>query len=308
MEVKQQEYFAAIVEEGSISKAAKKLFISQPTLSQFLSKLEASEGSALVTRSSSNSLRLTEAGKLYYESAKKILMIRDSYQNKLHALNCSSSTNTLIGNNMGPAMKMLSKIVSDISPLYPGSKVSFRFGGVNLLHQMVANNELDMAFSGYKEKEPQFKYIDFPPLEMAIVLPSNHPLAHLGSETMSSNLPRMDLKCFEDETFIMIMPNTVMRDITDEYCREHDIKLNVTVEACDARLASSAVNSGLGISIYPPDSVSSNGNVRYIGLNPPLYYKVALYYNSSAYQSNYTKDYIKAAKRLAETGGIFTVK
>jgi len=48
--------------------------------------------------------------------------------------------------------------------------------------------------------------------------------------------------------------------------------------------------------------------VRYIGLNPPLYYKLALYYNSAAYQSSYFKDYVKAAKRIAETGGIFTVK
>ena len=71
MDVKQQEYFVAIVEEGSISKAAKKLYISQPTLSQFLSKLEAAEGAKLVTRSSNNSLGLTEAGKLFYESAKK---------------------------------------------------------------------------------------------------------------------------------------------------------------------------------------------------------------------------------------------
>ena len=173
---------------------------------------------------------------------------------------------------------------------------------------MVANNELDMAFSGYKEKNSKFEYIDFPPIEMVIVLPSNHPLAHLGAEQMSSDLPRMDLKCFEGESFILLMPNTVMRDITDEYCREHDIKLNVKIEAYDAGFASSAVNSGLGVSIYPPDCVNQNGNVRYIGLNPPLYYKLALYYNSSTYQSSYFRDYVKAAKRIAETGGTFAIK
>ncbi len=308
MDVKQQEYFVAIIEEGSISKAAKKLFISQPTLSQFLSKLEASEGCALVTRSSNNSLKLTEAGKLFYESAKKILLLRDTYQSNLTELTSSAATSILIGNNMEPAMKMLSKIVSDISPMHPNTKVSFRFGRITLLNQMVANNELDIAFSGYKEKNPQFKYIDFPPLEMAIVLPANHPLAHLGAETMSDDLPRMDLKCFEDESFIMLMPQSVMRDITDEYCRKHDIKLNVMVEASDARLASSAVNNGLGISIYPPDSINNNGNVRYIGLNPPLYYKLALYYNSSAHQSTYIKDYIRAARRIAETGGTFIIR
>ena len=209
---------------------------------------------------------------------------------------------------MAPAMKMLSKIVSDISPIHPNAKVSFRFGGVRLLHKMVANNELDMAFSGCGEKNPQFTYVDFPSIEMVIVLPQDHPLAHLGSEKMGSDLPRMDLKCFEDESFILLMPNTVMRDITDEYCREHDIKLKVKIEAYDAGFASSAVNSGLGLSIYPPDSVNNNGNVRFIGLNPPLYYKLALYYNSSAYQSAFFKDYVSAAKRIAETGGLFTIK
>lgn len=58
-------YFLTIVEEGSITKAAEKLFVSQPSLSQYLKRLESSLGVELFNHGSSP-LKLTYAGQLYY--------------------------------------------------------------------------------------------------------------------------------------------------------------------------------------------------------------------------------------------------
>ena len=86
MDFRQLEYFTSIVEEGSLSGAAQKLYITQPTLSQFLIQLEQEEKTPLMKRGRNNSLMLTEAGRLYYQSAKEILRIRTEYQHQLSDL------------------------------------------------------------------------------------------------------------------------------------------------------------------------------------------------------------------------------
>ena len=310
MDIKHQEYFVAIVEEGSISRAAKKLFVSQPTLSQFLSKLESRLEIKLVTRGSGGSFSLTEAGQLYYESCKKILLINDDLHTRLSELKSSDSIHFAIGKNVGasPSGLMLNKIASELSHRYPNVKLSFLHGGVKLLHQMMANGEIDIAFSSFYEKDPRFEYIDFPPTEMTVVIPKGHPLYHIGSDDIGIGMPRMELKNFENESFVVIMPNTSMRDFIDAYCREQGVTLDIKIEGYDSSVVAAAVDSGLGLGLYPPDTVLNTGDVRYIGLNPPLYYGWGLFFNSSNYQNAYFRDFVKSAKRIAETGGLGSIK
>lgn len=70
MDLRQLENIVAIAEERSISRAAERLFISQPALSQQVSKLEARLGVPLFSRDKQG-LSLTQAGKVYVENAKK---------------------------------------------------------------------------------------------------------------------------------------------------------------------------------------------------------------------------------------------
>ena len=75
MDTRQIEYILQIAEENNITKAAEKLFITQPALNQQLLKLEKELGTPLFHRSRSN-WRLTEAGEIYVRNAKQILQIK----------------------------------------------------------------------------------------------------------------------------------------------------------------------------------------------------------------------------------------
>ena len=82
MDLKQLEYIVGIAEEKNITKAAKKLYITQSALNQTLLKLEKEIGEPLFERSKLN-LYLTEIGKIYVEQAKKILEIRKETYEKI---------------------------------------------------------------------------------------------------------------------------------------------------------------------------------------------------------------------------------
>ena len=305
MDVKQQEYFVAIAEEGSITKAAKRLYISQPTLSQFLTKLENSLAIQLVVRGNGNTFSLTEAGRLLYESSKKVLDIRDDFESKLTDLKESAPASLVIGNNLENAMVMLNDIVSELSKKYPRLKVAFQYGNPYQLQELAVTGELDMGFSCYNHRNPQLEYLDFPYYEMVMVLHKDHPLAYLGSDSIHEGLRHISLKQFENEKFILIREGTVTGDITREYCEQHDISLDSCVETYNGTFALASVACGLGISILPPEIFESTSGVRFIGLNPPLYYKRALYYKKSTYQTAAFRDYVRTVRHLAETDSLF---
>ena len=85
MDLRQLSYFTAIVDEGSISAAAKKLHISQPPLSNQMKSLEAELGVTLFERGL-RSITLTDAGKLMYERANTILDMASAAKMEIDSL------------------------------------------------------------------------------------------------------------------------------------------------------------------------------------------------------------------------------
>ena len=82
MNIKQAQYILTIANEGSITAAAKKLYISQPSLSQMVRQVEKELGVALFDRTSLP-LRLTYAGEKYLECAHTMIVANDRLENQL---------------------------------------------------------------------------------------------------------------------------------------------------------------------------------------------------------------------------------
>ena len=85
MKIQEMEMVLEIIDSGSISAAAKKLFISQPSLSQSIKKIEAELGTPLFVRKRSG-LVLTDAGRIYISSAKMILHLESELENELREM------------------------------------------------------------------------------------------------------------------------------------------------------------------------------------------------------------------------------
>ena len=89
------EYFVTLAEELNFTQAARKLYISQQALSKMISKLEEKLGIALFDRSTP--LRLTTAGQVFYQSAKKILINMDECTRRLQEIKDFTRGNLSIG-------------------------------------------------------------------------------------------------------------------------------------------------------------------------------------------------------------------
>ena len=86
MDIKHLQYFVSIVDHGGYSPAARSLFITQPTLSQTIKKLESELHTPLFIQQT-NGICLTDAGQLLYEDAKKIILQLEETVQKIQKLN-----------------------------------------------------------------------------------------------------------------------------------------------------------------------------------------------------------------------------
>lgn len=140
----QLQYFAAVVEEGSISQAARKLNISQPPLSMQIKNLEEEYGVKLFERGSRH-IRLTESGELLYGYAVRMLEMQKAAEDDLRSVKAGQKASLRLGIiSSGECPELLSGL-SDFQKLHPD--VTFRIFDRNTfeLQQDIEKQRIDLA-------------------------------------------------------------------------------------------------------------------------------------------------------------------
>ena len=93
----------------------------------------------------------------------------------------------------------------------------------------------------------------------------------------------------------------MLRDILDEYCEEHDVHPSIRFEVNQISHVLTIVGTGMAAGIC---TYNLTPNIRpdfaFIGLDPPLYYSTAIYYNKSAYRTRFFQDFLNVAKELVQ--------
>jgi len=270
MELRKIQYFLRIVEEGSLSKAAQSLYLTQPTLSRFLEKLEQEVGVALFTRSRNNALVLTPEGETYLKAARKIdalwreldeaLAPERKQENKL--------TFGISGDYLQPFAAQCARQVME---RYPGVSVSYFCDSSPEIQRLVAQGEIRIGLCAFDKKDPMLFYAQCSKAEMNLVVSTEHPLAAQsyrlpGQEDRRINLRQLD----ETAQFAMMRGRTVLRQVTEKYLSKQKYTPNVTQTYVRHGSVSEVVGGSRLIGFCPANDLSER--LAYIALQPPFYY------------------------------------
>lgn len=144
MDVKQLRYFLAIVDAGSISKAAEVLFVAQPSLSYQIASLEGDLGVPLLLRSPLGVVP-TEAGKSLYRRAQQVLRQMDQIRQDVREKSRSVSGNVAIGFPTTIASVLAPPLFRRVRSLYPGIHLQFFESMSGYITELLANGRLDLA-------------------------------------------------------------------------------------------------------------------------------------------------------------------
>lgn len=201
-------YIKTIAEEGGISQAARKLYLSQPSLSQSVKRIEDSLGTSLFKRVS-RGLVLTEAGKEYYVMASQILKTYSNFEEGIRNLESLKTGQIFVGATTHRGLFLLPEFLADFHLRYPGIKVSVIETTTDSLENLLLTGNLDFSFMRAPAKTGCHKNISYQGLlrdSFLLLLPPGHPAGKQAVSIKGMPFPVLELSRLKNENFLLPDP------------------------------------------------------------------------------------------------------
>jgi DNA-binding transcriptional LysR family regulator len=241
MELAQLEYFLTVVEEGSFTRAADRVYRTQPALSIAIRRLEEEIGQPLLDRAQKTPV-LTEAGRVVHDYARRILALRNQVGEAIAELQSLKRGRVRVGANESTSLYLLPDVILAFRQRHPQVKVEiFRHVSDRLMREVIERN-VDFALMA---SEPSDRSLEtFPVLkdELILVVSPKHPLAGRKSVT---------IKELGKESFIAhnVKAGSRMK-VVDTFARHHT-PLNITLELATIETIKRFVEKRVGVAFVP---------------------------------------------------------
>ncbi len=232
-----------LVEERSFSRAARRMYLSQPSLTKHIRNLEDALGAKVVNRAS-RAFTLTPEGRVVYDYARRILKLREEAVDRVMRVRAAEEGDIRIAASTIPATYILPYALGEFRTKYPGIRAAVRAADSSDVIEAVLANGAEIGFIG---KEPAGAKLAAEPLwrdRMVLAVPASHPWAKRKS---------IRLRELEKEPFVIRERGSGTRE-TFERCLAEAGKTDLSRFSVAAEMGSSeavkeAVIAGVGVSV-----------------------------------------------------------
>ncbi len=270
MDFRRLSSFLAVVEEGSFTRGARRLGITQPSLSQQIRTLEAELGGPLLERLP-RGVRLTPAGRALLPEAQTAVRAAERAGNAARMAFGLEAGELEVATLLSMAVGILPRAIARWIERYPGIGIRMReYTHRSLLEEDVRSGVGDIAlgptpgdWSGPLERLGSE--------ELVVVLPASDPLA--GEETVA-------LEALADRSWILFQPGHGLTDVVDAACRRAGFQPRVAVRTTQVEAATRLAAAGLGPAMVPDNVLSPGLGPTVVRLDPPVLRELAAYTRS----------------------------
>lgn len=297
MNIKHAQYMLTVLKEGSITAAAKKLYISQPSLSQMIKLVENTLGTPIFNRST-DPITLTYAGEKYIEAAKKILTINDNLIKEIGEINHEEHGTIKLGIPVQRAMQVMPYVLPRFYAKYPHVKVDVRESGSANTEAAVLDGNVDLACLTTYPKHEELNYILIEEEELVLLTSRNSQLA----KRIPSGTP-ISITEAKNEKFISSKVGHSVRDTQDRLFVTYDIQPEILMETSSIEVGKRTAIACDAVMICP---------INYIEMTPELHPGCCVYpiqgieqrrsfyvcHRKELYLTKYMKDFIEILSGL----------
>ena len=289
MDYDQLASFLEVAKLQSFSRAAEKIYRTQPAISAQVRLLEQECGEKLFDRSGKKVL-LTPAGEILQRYAQRIIELNKEALQAIAELNQTARGKLQIGANEATCLYVLPKTFARFRELYPLVQISIYRNFSHKILQKVQEGAIEVGIVTLPQSANNMEVIPVFRDEMQVIVPANHPLATNRSATVE-----------EIANFPLILPKTGhTRVVLDRLLRTYREHLQVSMELASVETIKKFVGAGLGISIvsraYAQPEVAA-GLVKLIPLEGlKLYRELGLIYRRDRYLSLPAKVFIETVR------------
>ncbi|CAI8857247.1 Uncharacterized HTH-type transcriptional regulator YcgK [Brevibacillus sp. IT-7CA2] len=259
MELRQIRYVLAVAEERSFSRAANRLHLAQPSLSQQIAKLEKILGVSLFHRLPQH-VELTDAGQRFIQVAQTLVDMSEGLEREMRAYAIGESGKLLVGSLPITGAYVLPRVLPTFTKQFPGVELQLMEETSSHLEQLLVRGKIDVSLLTMPISDPSLEIIPAINEEIFLAVPANHPLA---------KRKEVDLAEVADQPFILLKEGQGFRTISLRLCEQAGFRPRIVFESSNIQTAQSLVAAGMGLSFAPKMITLAPGTIE-----PPIYVRI----------------------------------
>ncbi len=299
MFIRNPEYFITIVKERSISRAAEKLYLSQPYLSQYLAKLEGTLGVTLLDRSHTP-LKLTGAGELFYAYLDRQDYLDRQLVSDLRDLRDKKRPELHIGVSPWRGSVLLPEILPPFTRHYPDVQVILHEAPVPNLGELAAASVIDFCFMQVPEDLEELSYEMVMEERVFLVGRRDHPLLRGLDSRYDDPRPFPDLRLLERERLIMLPPDWRLAKLLQNTFSVHSVEPQNILITTNNTTAINLAAERMGFAFLQESGLSRTPYLDRLACftlgQPPLTCSMAVVYKKKGFLSPAARTFIRLTR------------
>lgn len=242
MNLKQLEAFVRVAETGSFSEAAKRLYLTQPTVSAHVASLEKELGACLLLRSTKE-VSLTEEGKALYEYAVQMLALEQRIREHFGGREKGKSVLRIAASTI-PSQYLLPGIMARFRSEYPGEQLKVMETDSAEAVEQIISHQADIGFTGTVLEKKQCVYLPFYQDELVVIAPGGEKSGPQAGEDAALWIRKQPLILREEGSGTRKEAQRLLRQMGID-----PAELNIVASIQNQETIKRSVGSGMGISI-----------------------------------------------------------
>ncbi|QKJ88304.1 DNA-binding transcriptional dual regulator [Paramixta manurensis] len=254
-------YFLAVAEQENFTRAAERLHISQPTLSQQIRQLETLLDTPLFDRSG-RKIQLTDAGKVWERYARQAIRELDDGMRAIHDVEDLHRGFLSLAITPTFTTYLAAPLVQRFHERYPGIRINLTEMMQSEIEKQIGEDKIDL---GIAFTPAQFTDLDTTVIfqeELAVMVGKHHPLAQRAQP--------LSLEDFSQLSFILLSDGFATRQHINDYCSRHHIGLRVVIETNAMNAVEEIVSNSLLATILPEPVAAQRQQLVAVPLAIPL--------------------------------------
>ena len=270
MNTKQFQYVLTLAHEGSFSKAADTLNITQPSLSQYIKKIEREVGITLFDRTNGD-VRITDAGRVYIETARQILDLEHQMETSLSDIAGNRAGSLIIGAAPYRAASMMPTVAKQFQFLHPGMHLVVREGTTAELVEGMEHGEYDLALTLLPIDGRVFNWEKVVEEELILAVPSSYP-QFSATVVPDRKYKSVEAAVLDGKSLVTLTDTQYMQKQLQNILIEKKISINTAaiVKSLEAQIE--FVKAGVGMALMPSgiERFCNDGSVTFYSFTDPL--------------------------------------
>jgi len=241
MELRQLEHFLAVVEEGTFTRAAERVSLTQPAVSLSIKKLEEEIGGPLFARDV-HDLSLTEAGRVLADYARRMIRLRDDATREMARLGSMAAGSLTIAAHEAAAVYLLPVALRTYVKRFPDIKVGIYRSRLEEIPRQVMDRQVDLGFVKDAPTFHELECVDVHTDEMICIASPKHPLASRS---------RLTVKDVSSEQFVLHHLCSATADRILRLFEQNSTRCRVVAELWSFENIKEFVRQEVGLAIVP---------------------------------------------------------